>query len=119
MKELSIIISITPVTKMKKGSYTFIADPFTFTPTIEKTAAGNLFNCNHDITIECPDDATIHEFHPGRYTIVYFRDTSDRIIIIGTQEMPATITISPNLNSATLKIECKMLRSPFLSPGPA
>lgn len=118
MKELSIIVSITPITNMKKSNYTFLADPFTLNPVIEKSPAGSLFNCNQDITIECPDDATINEFHPGRYAIISFRDTSGRTINVGTQEVPATVTISPNLNSATLKIECKMLHSPFLSPGP-
>lgn len=113
MKELSIIISISPVTKMKKGSYTFIADPFTFTPTIEKTAAGNLFNCNHDITIECPDNDTIQEFHTPRSIILSFRDTFGREIKVGTQDIPAYLSISPNLNSVTLKIECKMLYSPL------
>lgn len=117
MKELSIIISITPVTKMKKDKYTFIADPFTFTPSVEKSSAGNLFNCNQDITIECPNDDIINEFHLGRYAIVSLQDTSTRAIVVGTQDMPATITICPNLNSATLKIECKMLCSPFLSQG--
>lgn len=116
MKELSIIILITPVTNMRKSNYAFIADPFTFAPIIEKSSAGNLFNCNQDITIECPDDTTVNEFHSGRYVIVSFRDTSGQTINVGTQEIPATITIFPNLNSATLKIECKMLRSPFLSP---
>lgn len=119
MKELSIIISVTPITKMKKSNYTFIADPFTFTPAIEKSAAGNLFNCNQDITIECPSDNIINEFHSDRYAIVSFRDTSDRIIAVGTQDMPAIVTVCPNLNSGTLKIECKMLRSPFLSPNPS
>lgn len=119
MKELSIIISAIPVTNMKKSNYTFIADPFTFTPAIEKSSAGNLFNCNKDIIIESPDRDIMNEFHPGRYAIVTFRDTSDQTITVGTQEMPATITICPNLNSAILKIECKMLRSPFLSPNPA
>ncbi len=113
MKELSIIISVTPVGKMNKGNYTFISDPFSFSPVIESTSAGNLFNCDKDITIELPDRDTIKEFQPGRSAIVSFRDTSGRAITIGTQEMPATLSISPNLNSATLILKCKMLHSPL------
>lgn len=113
MKELSIIVLVTPLGNMKKKSYTFISDPFSVSPSIETTAAGNLFNCDKDITIELPDRDTIKEFQSGRSAVVSFRDTTGRIINIGTQEMPATLSISPSLNSATLSIKCRMIHSPL------
>lgn len=114
MKELSIIISVTPIANMKKSSYTFIADPFDFSYTIEKTNAGNCFNCDKDITIELPDSDIVHEFSTTRRVIVHLRDSSNRIINLGTTDIPALVTIVPYLNTATLNIVCKMLRSPFI-----
>ena len=114
MKELSIIISVTPKNKMKKSSYTFIADPIDFSYTIEKTSAGNCFNCDKNITIELPDSDIVREFSVTRQVIVHLRDSSDRIINLGTTDIPASVTIIPYLNTATLNIVCKMLRSPFI-----
>ena len=114
MQELSIIISVTPKNKMKKSSYTFIADPFDFSYTIEKTSAGNCFNCDKDITIELPDSDIVREFSVTRQVIVHLRDSSNRIINLGTTDIPASVTIIPYLNTATLNIVCKMLRSPFI-----
>lgn len=114
MKELSIVISVTPIRKMKKPSYTFMADPFDFSYTIEKTSSGNCLNCDKNITIELPDSDIIREFSVSRQVIVHLRDSSDRIINIGTTDIPASITIIPYLNTATLGIVCKMLRSPFI-----
>ena len=114
MKELSIIISVTPIANMKKSSYTFIADPFDFSYTIEKTNAGNCFNSDKDITIELPDSDIVHEFSTTRRVIVHLRDSSNRIINLGTTDIPALVTIVPYLNTATLNIVCKMLRSPFI-----
>lgn len=114
MKELSIIISVTPIANMKKSSYTFIADPFDFSYTIEKTNAGNCFNCDKDITIELPDSDIVHEFSTTRRVIVHLRDSSNRIINLGTTDIPALVIIVPYLNTATLNIVCKMLRSPFI-----
>ena len=113
MKELSIIISVTPVGIMNKNNYTFISDSFSLFPAIETTPAGTLFNCDKDITIELPNRDTIKEFQSQRSVVVSFRDTIGRIINIGTRELPATILISPNLNSAMLIIKCKMLHSPL------
>ena len=113
MKELSIVISVTPIRAMKKSSYIFIADRFDFNYTIEKTSSGICFNCSKDITIELPDSDIIREFYGGRHVIVHLRDSSDRIINLGTTDIPASVTIIPYLNTATLSITCKMLHSPF------
>lgn len=114
MKELSIILRVKPVRKMKKEEYRFFADPFSFAPAIADSTSGKLFDCSKDITIETPDVDTLREFSISRYAVVYLRDSSEKNITIGSDEIPALVSISANLNTATLKISCKMLHSPFL-----
>lgn len=113
MKELSINILVTPCTKMRKESYRFIADEFSLAPTIENSSAGNLFNCSTDIVIDRPDKDTLQEFASGRKVTVQLTDTSNGKVVLGNNDLPAIVSICPYLNSARLKIECKMLQSPF------
>ena len=113
MKELSINIVVTPCTTMRKESYRFIADEFSLAPTIENSSAGNLFNCSTDIVIDRPDKDTLQEFASGRKVTVQLTDTSNGKVVLGNNDLPAIVSICPYLNSARLKIECKMLQSPF------
>lgn len=99
---------------MRQDVYRFTADEFTFSPLQESTDAGRCLNCNKDITIDLPPLDVTAEFLPGRFAIVEFTDTKHHNIRIGDRKLPAIVSISPNLNSATLKIECRMLRSPFV-----
>lgn len=114
MRELSIQIRVIPVKQMRQDVYHFTADEFDFTPVPETSEAGRCLNCNKDITIELPSENVITDFFSGIFAIVEFTDTRHRNIQIGERKLPAIVSISPNLNSATLKIECKMLKSPFL-----
>ena len=104
MKELSVIIRVKPVRRMKKEEYVFFADSF----------SGRLFDCSKNITIETPDIDTLKEFECERYAVIYFRDSSEKCFAIGTEDVPALVSIFANLNTSTLKISCKMLHSPFL-----
>lgn len=113
MKELSIVLKVKPVRKMKKEEYVFFADSFSLVPSNTDSASGRLFDCSKDITIETPDIDTLKEFECERYAIIHFRDSSENDIAIGTEDIPALVSITANLNTATLKISCKMLRSPF------
>jgi hypothetical protein len=113
MRELSIYLRVKPIGRMKKEEYHFLADPFSFVPTIAESASGKLFDCSKDITIETPDVDTLREFSTVRSAIVYLRDSSESDVVIGTNDIPALVSISANLNTATLKISCKMLSSPF------
>lgn len=113
MKELSITLRVKPIGKMKKKEYHFLADPFSFIPTIADSASGKLFDCSKDLTIETPNVDTLREFSTSRFAIIYLRDSSEKDIMIGTEDIPALVSISANLNTATLKISCKMLHSPF------
>ena len=57
---------------------------------------------------------TLREFSTARSAIVYLCDSSEKNIEIGTDDIPALVSISANLNTATLKISSKILQSPFL-----
>lgn len=114
MRELSIQIKVHPVTNMRQDVYHFTANEFEFNPVSENSDAGRFFNCNKDIIIDIPSQETMKEFTQGRFAIVEFIDTRHRNIKIGDTKIPAIVSISPNLNSATLKIECKMLKSPLM-----
>ena len=114
MKELSIQIKVYPVNNMRQDIYRFIGDEFDFTPVPELTEAGRCFNCNKDINISLPPSEVTKDFLSGSFCIVEFTDTRHRRFRIGDKKIPAIVSISPNLNSATLKIECKMLSSPLL-----
>ena len=114
MRELTITLRVKPTGKMKKEEYRFLADPFSFTPSITDSVSGKLLDCSKDITIETPDVDTLREFSTARSAIIYLCDSLEKNIAIGTDDIPALVSISANLNSATLKISCKMLYSPFL-----
>lgn len=114
MRELTITLRVKPTGIMKKDEYHFLADPFSFTPSITDSISGKLFDCSKDVTIEIPDADTLREFSSTRFAIVYLRDSLERDIAIGTDDIPALVSISANLNTATLQISCKMLHSPFL-----
>lgn len=114
MRELSIQIKVYPVNKMRQDIYRFTADEFDFTPISEMSEAGRCFNCNKDIVVSLPPSNVMSDFASGRFAIVEFTDTRHRNIRIGDNKIPAIVSISPNLNTATLKIECKMLKSPLL-----
>lgn len=115
MKELSIIITVTPIGKMRQSSYKFLADSFTFTPAVENSSAGTIYNCSKDFTIELPGKDALTDFSYARNCTVRFRDSEGKWIELGTPDIPAVVSMCPYLTSASLKIECKMLHSPFLS----
>lgn len=114
MRELSIQIKVRPISKMRQDIYRLTADEFSFNPVPEDSEAGRCFNCNKDITIDLPPVDTMRDFSTGRFAIIEFTDTRHRNIQIGDNKIPAIVSISPGLNSAILKIECKMLKSPLL-----
>lgn len=114
MKELSVQIKIHPVTKMRQGVYHFMAEAFDFAPLAEFSEAGCCFNCDKDIIISLPTSEVAREFMSGRLAIVEFTDTRHQVFRVGDKKIPAIVSISPNLNTATLRITCKMLESPLL-----
>lgn len=114
MRELSIQIKVYPVNKMRQDIYRFTANEFDFTPISETSEAGICFNCSKEITINLPPSNVMSDFASGKFAIIEFTDTRHRNIRIGDNKIPAIVSIAPNLNTATFKIECKMLKSPLL-----
>lgn len=114
MKELSIQIKVHPVTKMRQEVYHFTAEEFEFSPLAEISEAGCCFNCDKDIVISLPPSEVTREFMSGRLAVVEFADTKRRVFRVGDKRIPAIVSVSPHLNTATLRIECKMLQSPLL-----
>lgn len=114
MRELSVQLVIYPITRMSQDVYRLTADPFEFNPVPEDSEAGRCFNCAKEITVDIPPDTILRDFSIGKFAIVEFRDTRYRKFQIGDNKIPAIVSLWPNLNTATLKIECKMLKSPLL-----
>ena len=115
MTELSVIISVQPMHPMRKDNYRFVSSDYFQLATLVNTApAGDYFTCDQTINIDKPDKETCQDFSFTRSCIVTFTKTSGNSLEIGTSEIPAQVIISPNLNTAQLKIKCKMLTSPFI-----
>lgn len=115
MKELSVRIQVHPVKSMRKESYQFMtSDYFTFAPTLSTSTAGPVYVCDLEINIDKPMPDDMIDFSIFRSCIVYFTDSAGNPIKIGTEEIPAKVIISPNLNTALFKIQCSMLSSPLI-----
>lgn len=113
MKELSVLVFVIPFGNTRKDRYAFLADSFDFIPVPENSSAGIAYNCNKDIIIDRPEKEVIKEFASGLSARVVFTDSRENQYAIGDKDIPAIVSINPNLNSATLKIECKMIHSPY------
>ena len=108
MKELSVRIQVQPVKSMRKESYKFMtSDYFTFLPSLTTSSAGTVYVCDLEVNIDKPDTDDFS-------CIVNFTDSTGNTIKIGTDDIPAKVIISPNLNTAALKIQCSMLTSPLI-----
>ncbi|MBM6865869.1 hypothetical protein H6A66_11905 [Bacteroides caecigallinarum] len=115
MKELSVRIQVQPVKSMRKESYNFMtSDYFTFLPSLTTSSAGTVYVCDLEVNIDKPDTDDLIDFSMLRSCIVNFTDSAGNLIKIGTDDIPAKVIISPNLNTAVLKIQCSMLTSPLI-----
>lgn len=115
MKELSVRIQVQPVKSMRKQSYNFTtSDYFTFLPSLTTSSAGTVYVCDLEVNIDKPDTDDLIDFSIIRSCIVNFTDSAGNLIKIGTDDIPAKVIISPNLNTAALKIQCSMLTSPLI-----
>lgn len=115
MKELSVRIQVQPVKSMRKESYQFMSsDYFTFVPMLSISAAGSVYVCDLEVNIDKPVSDDMIDFSIFRSCIVNFIDSAGNPIKIGTEDIPAKVIISPNLNTAVFKIQCSMLTSPLI-----
>ena len=114
MNEISIHINVYPIKKLEQSVYKFEADSFDFDPTPEDNNAGRFYNCDKDIYISKPSAEILKEFSNPQYAIVEFTSTRQEKYRIGTSQIPALISLSPHLNTATLHVKCKMIHSPLI-----
>ncbi len=114
MKELSIHIQVYPLSSTRRDAYRFEADEFDFSPSVEESDAGCLFNCDKDVTVTTPAADVMADFSIPLPAIVEFSDTEGRKYRVGCPQIPALVSVAPNLNSSTLRIRCGMVRPPLL-----
>lgn len=125
MKELSQLVEIYPISELPHNftpsdigsktlkAYPFLVDHFTFEPTQEESPAGILYNCNKELTADLPEDQSHKKFKVPVSSIIRYRDTLGNNILVGSRELPAKVTINPNLTRIHIIIKCNMLHSPY------
>ncbi len=112
MKELSTVVSVHHI--ILNRDYKFLSDKFILNPTSSDSDAGQLFDCSISPVVELPDQNTMLTFTRPQSCIVSLTDSQGNNYKIGSKDIPAKVSISPYLNSATLTVSCKQSTSPFV-----
>lgn len=112
MKELSTVILVHHI--ILNRDYKFLSDKFNLNPTSLDSDAGQLFDCSLSPVVELPDKNTMVTFTRPQSCIVTITDSQGDNYKIGSKDIPAKVSLSPYLNSATLTISCKQSTSPFV-----
>lgn len=119
MIEFSCLVGVSLIGSPEKWNI-FMADPFTFEPSITEENGGVYWDCSKTFVVDIPDNDTINEFKTARNAIVTISDVS-RISAtqdpaeyrIGTEDIPARVQLIKLLNKAKLVVKCKMLTNPL------
>ncbi len=114
MNEFSIHINVYPIARMLHTVYKFEADFFDYDPTPEDSSAGKCYNCDKDIYISLPTSSVLKDFSSPKYAIIEISTTNGKKYKIGSNQIPALVSLTPHLNTATLHVKCKMLHSPLI-----
>lgn len=103
-----------------KPSYTFLADSFTFEPSLQEENGGVYWDCDKTFYVDMPDSDAISALRMPRNAIVSLSDVHrtgteavPKVYRVGTEGVPARVQLVPHLNKATLQVKCKMLRNPL------
>nr|DAG19788.1 MAG TPA: hypothetical protein [Caudoviricetes sp.] len=114
-----------------KPSYTFLADSFTFEPSLQEENGGVYWDCDKTFYVDMPDSDAISALRIPRNAIVSLSDVhrtyiglaSDshrtgaeavpKVYRVGTEGVPARVQLVSHLNKATLQVKCKMLQNPL------
>ena len=109
-----------------KPSYTFLADSFTFEPSLQEENGGD-----KTFYVDMPDSDAISALRIPRNAIVSLSDVhrtyiglaSDshrtgteavpKVYRVGTEGVPARVQLVSHLNKAMLQVKCKMLQNPL------
>lgn len=115
MKELSLQIEVIPLKgNTHEKSYNFFSNDYYQLQNLKSDSeAGVSFNCNQSIIIDKPSTSVNREFSFPHSCIVRFHESDGNVIQIGSEEIPALVTIVPTLNTASMEIVCNMLYSPL------
>ena len=119
MIEFSCLVGVSLVGSPEKWNI-FMADPFTFEPSITEENGGVYWDCSKSFVVDIPDSDTINEFRTARNAIVTISDvshisaTQDPVEYrIGTEDIPARVQLIKHPNKAKLIVKCKMLTNPL------
>lgn len=114
-----------------KQSYTFLADSFTFEPSLQEENGGVYWDCNKAFYVDMPDSDALSALSIPRNAIVCLSNVrrmsiecdpnvprmnpecAPNVYRIGTEGIPARVQLVSHLNKATLQVKCKMLRNPL------
>lgn len=110
MKEFSTKIEVTPI---GQEAFLFFSDAFHFNPLTQENESGLVYNCNKSFTIEKSPAHIGKIFEQPIPCKVCLFTLENEIITIGTPDIPAFVTITPHLNTATLSVKCLMCTSPL------
>ncbi len=122
MREFSQVIRVVPVRELPSGwsgdvsallslGHTYHADAFDIQPEPVEGTGGECYEVSREHIIDMCEPRPFE--HPLSSIVIYRITNRDEYVMVGTRELPASVSIARGLNSCTMKIACKMLRSPF------
>lgn len=119
MIEFSCLVGVSLIENPEKWEI-FMADPFTFEPTMTEENGGVYWDCSKTFVVDLPDNDTINVLRTPRNAIVTISDVSHISATenpveykIGTEGIPARVLLIKHLNKAKLVVKCKMLTNPL------
>ena len=119
MIEFSCFIGVTLLTGSKRR-FEFMADEFTFQPSVTNENGGTYWDCDKTFVVDMPDLDALNEFAMPRNSIVTLAALSGRgakafvkTVTIGSDGIPARALLVPHLNKVQLIVTCKMLHNPL------
>lgn len=119
MIEFSCLVGVSLIETPEKWEI-FMADPFTFEPTMTEENGGVYWDCSKTFVVDLPDNDTINVLRTPRNAIVTISDVSHISATenpveykIGTEGIPARVQLIKHLNKAKLVVKCKMLTNPL------
>lgn len=119
MIEFSNLVGVTLIGNSPK-TYQFLADEFTFEPSITEDSGGLYWDCSKTFVVDMPESEALKELRIPRKAIVTLTALAPKssqsgsyTISLGTERIPARAYLTPHLNKVQLVVSCKMLRNPF------
>lgn len=112
MKEITGVVNVHHLAL--DTDYQFIADKFTFEPSVSDNDAGQLFDCSMNKTIELPERQVLKTFATPQSCIITLTATDGTTVLIGSKSEPARVHINPLVRMAEIYVSCSQTRSPYI-----